>query len=137
MKVNDEFLNRLARIAYVPATNSSEEEETEELREIKQTENVKEISVLETVEEVKSKRGTETEQIQDNKESRARKVTTFTKGGDVETHQPFWRTVHCLASQADKMLGLDKKTLETRKQNKDIKYELDSALLEANMWLNM
>lgn len=130
MKVDDEFLNRLARIAYVPTTSREEEQPSDQKKVEEEVETVEGVEV-EAVDEASWGTNNIGEKVADEKVTRAR----LQKKGD-DKAQPFWRTVHRLASEADKMLGLDKKTPENRKRNSE-KYELDSALLEANMWLNM
>ena len=128
MKVDEEFLNRLARIAYVPTTSG---EETADRKKVEEEVETVEGAEVETVEKVPQGTKYINEKVANEKKTRAR----FTRKGD-DKAQPFWRTVHRLASEADKMLGLDKRRTENRKKKSE-KYELDSALLEANMWLNM
>ena len=48
----------------------------------------------------------------------------------------FWKTVHGLATEADRFFGIDGKK-PSKRDEKKYEIELDSASLEAHMWLNM
>ena len=138
MKVDEDFLNRLAKIAYVPVT--TREKETQETQETRETQENRETQETQETQETRETRETrETHSNERNHGENGKKSVQKQTRSDKSQKKPsFWKTVHRLATEADKIFGLDKERMMDAEQIRiEKKIELDSASLEAHIWLNM
>lgn len=149
MKVDDDFLERLAKIAYVPTAGERRKEATVETRKDERRVEGKKKKSGEVPRSVSPKTEADGPPPLVEFEDIAEETTVLsehavkskeTESADVRVEVAkekvaFWKTVHGLASEADRFFGIDGKKLS--KRDEKYKIELDSASLEALMWLNM
>ena len=150
MKVDDDFLERLAKIAYVPTAGERRKEATVEARKDERGVEEKEKKSGEVPRSVSLKTevdgppplvepediGEETTVLSKNAVESKETESAEVRVEVAKEKVAFWKTVHGLATEADRFFGIDGKKISKRDEKK-YKIELDSASLEAHMWLNM
>lgn len=139
MTVNDDLLERLSKIAHLTANDELRNSDREPDREPKAKETTRN-AAREKVREFLIESSRETVEIRTERtvvtKAEQPSPPVFLKVENTRKKGTFWSTVHGLATEADRFFGLDGQKPSNPGKLK-YKIELDSASLEAHMWLNM